>query len=229
MRWIWFIVVSSWRLLCIASFRSLDLVCATAQLLFRSSVNCFMLSLVDSTFITPFTQLVISTFLVIVNVWFAVALSRIDQFSWNMHHIKAEYFMFHIVYVTWCFFLGHTTHFAKVRHIWGATHMRWTVATSSAALACRLSTNYYAHISSVFCSLPRQHVVCKKHCCMHYDCVVLKINYFELKTIMSFVRSSGTSSVHGIITSHRVVDKLFPFLSCLSTTPWLVFREGYEG
>ena len=77
-----------------------------------------MLSLVTSTFKTPFTQLVSLTFLVIANVWFAVALSRIDQSSWNMHHIKAEYFMFHIVYVTQLFFLVHTTHFVKVRHIY---------------------------------------------------------------------------------------------------------------
>ncbi len=63
-----------------------------------------MLSLVTSTFRTPFTQLVISTFLVIANVWFAVALSRIDQYSWNMHYIKAEYLLFHIVYVTQLFF-----------------------------------------------------------------------------------------------------------------------------
>ena len=32
-----------------------------------------------------------------------------------MHHIIAEYFLFHIVYVTQLFLLGHTTHFVKVR------------------------------------------------------------------------------------------------------------------
>ena len=65
----------------------------------------FMLSLVTSTFITLFTHFVLSTFLVIANVWFAVALSRIDQSSRNMHHIKAEYFLFHFVYVTQLFFM----------------------------------------------------------------------------------------------------------------------------
>ena len=29
-----------------------------------------------------------------------------------------------------------------------------------------------AHISSVFCSLPFQHVVCKKHCCITMCCCV---------------------------------------------------------
>ena len=65
-----------------------------------------MLSLVTSRFKTPITQFVFSTFVVIANVWFAVALSRIDKSSWNMHHIRAEYFLFHIVYVTQLFFLG---------------------------------------------------------------------------------------------------------------------------
>ena len=41
-----------------------------------------------------FTQFVFSTFLVIANLWFALALSRIDKSSWNMYHIKAEYFLF---------------------------------------------------------------------------------------------------------------------------------------
>ena len=35
-----------------------------------------------------------------------------------------------------------------------------------------------AHISSVFCSLPFQHVVCKKPL-LYVLCAVLKINYFE--------------------------------------------------
>ena len=35
-----------------------------------------------------------------------------------MHHIKAEYFLFHIVYVTQLFFLGHTTHIVTFRHIY---------------------------------------------------------------------------------------------------------------
>ena len=55
--------------------------------------------------------------LVIANVWFAVALSRIDQSSWNMHHIKAEYFLFHIVYVIQLFLMTYD-HFVKVRHKW---------------------------------------------------------------------------------------------------------------
>ena len=32
-----------------------------------------------------------------------------------MHQIKAEWLMFHIMYVTQLFFLGHMTHFVKVR------------------------------------------------------------------------------------------------------------------
>ena len=34
-----------------------------------------------------------------------------------MDQIKAEWFLFHIMYVTQLFFLGHMTHFVKVRHI----------------------------------------------------------------------------------------------------------------
>ena len=34
-----------------------------------------------------------------------------------MDQIKAEWFLFHIMYVTRLFFLGHMTHFVKVRHI----------------------------------------------------------------------------------------------------------------
>ena len=59
--------------------------CATAQLLVRSSVIflCYHWSSLDVgfTFKTPFTHFVLSTFLVIANVSFAVALSRIDQSS----------------------------------------------------------------------------------------------------------------------------------------------------
>ena len=35
-----------------------------------------------------------------------------------MDQIKAEWFLFHIMYVTQLFFLGHATHFVKVRHIY---------------------------------------------------------------------------------------------------------------
>ena len=40
------------------------------------------------------------------DVYVAVTSSRIDQSSWNMHQIKAEWLIFHIMYVTQLFFLG---------------------------------------------------------------------------------------------------------------------------
>ena len=39
-----------------------------------------------------------------------------------MHHIKAEYFLFHIVYVTQLFFLLDTTHIVTFRHIMAKYH-----------------------------------------------------------------------------------------------------------
>ena len=59
------------------------------------------------------TQLLLSTS---TDVYVAETSSRIDQSSWDMHQIKAEWFLFHIIYVTQLLFLGHTTHFVKVRH-----------------------------------------------------------------------------------------------------------------
>ena len=38
------------------------------------------------------------------DVYVAVTSSRIDKSSWNMHQIKAEWFLFHITYVTQLFF-----------------------------------------------------------------------------------------------------------------------------
>ena len=47
------------------------------------------------------SQLLIST---PTDVYVAVTSSRIDKSSWNMHKIKAEWFLFHIMYVTQLFF-----------------------------------------------------------------------------------------------------------------------------
>ena len=48
-----------------------------------------------------FSQLLLST---PTNASVAVTSSRIDQSSWNMDQIKAEWFLFHIMYVTQLFF-----------------------------------------------------------------------------------------------------------------------------
>ena len=48
-----------------------------------------------------FSQLLLST---PTNASVAVTSSRIEQSSWNMDQIKAEWFLFHIMYVTQLFF-----------------------------------------------------------------------------------------------------------------------------
>ena len=45
-----------------------------------------------------------------------VTSSRIDKSSWNMHQIKVEWCLFHIMYVSRLYVLGNMTHFVKVRH-----------------------------------------------------------------------------------------------------------------
>ena len=66
------------------------------------------------------TQLLLST---PTDVYVAVTSSRIDQSSWNMHQIKAEWLMFHIMYVTQLFCFGtYMTRFVKFethhKHWW---------------------------------------------------------------------------------------------------------------
>ena len=72
-----------------------------------------------------------------------MALSIIDQSSRNMHHIKAEYFLFHIVYVTQLFFLVRydsycnvsthiMNHIGLYRDVWIAA-----IASSTTSLATR--------------------------------------------------------------------------------------------